>query len=199
MIWPVALWRAGPLPESTATGTVYSEAAARSLAAKIQSLSAPRPAGPIPPMTITETEANSYLKLHGREFLPPAVHDPEIHIGPKGVSSAADVDFDQLGKLGAQTNDWGSRLVAMIFTGKQRVEASGKLETSDGQGKVTIESLNVGSTSIPSGFANFFLQNYLEKKYRIDLSKPFPLPVRVSHIVLGDKVATLFFAPTKSR
>lgn len=199
LVCPVALWQATPLPESGTTTTGFSEAAARSLAAKIQTLSSPRPAASVPPMTITEIEANSYLKLHGHEFLPPAVHDPEIRIGPKGVSSAAEVDFDQLGRMGAQNDDWGSRLVAMIFNGKQRVEASGKLETGDGHARVTIESLNVGTTSIPAGFANFFLQSYLEKKYRIDLSKPFPLPVRVSHIVLADKVATLYFGPPKHR
>jgi len=195
----MAFWQAAPRPELMATGTGFSEEAARSLAAKIQMLSSPKPAASVPPMTITETEANSYLILHGHEFLPPAVHDPEIHIGPKGVSSAAEVDFDQLGRLGEQTNDWGTRFVAMIFSGKQRVVANGKLETGDGHGKVTVESLNVGTTSIPAGFANFFLQSYLEKKYRIDLSKPFPLPVRVSHIVLGDKIATLYFGPAKDR
>jgi len=199
VVWPVALWQATPLPESGATNTEFSEAAARSLAAKIQTLSSPKPAASVPPMTITEAEANSYLKVHGHEFLPPAVHDPEIHIGPKGVSSAADVDFDQLGRMGAQNDDWGTRFVAMIFTGKQRVEAAGKLESGDGHGKVIVQSLNVGTTSIPAGFANFFLQSYLEKKYHIDLAKPFPLPVRVSHIVLGDKVATLYFGPPKGR
>jgi hypothetical protein len=199
VLWPVVFWQATPLPESGSTTTEFSEAAARSLAAKIQALSSPKPTASVPPMTITETEANSYLKVHGQEFLPPAVHDPEIHIGPKGVSSAAEVDFDQLGRLGEQSNDWGTRFVAMIFTGKQRVEATGKLESGDGHGKVTVESLNVGPTSIPAGFANFFLQSYLEKKYHIDLAKPFPLPVRVSHIILGDKVATLYFAPAKSR
>jgi len=198
LVWPMALWQAAPRPEST-TGAGFSELAARSLAAKIQTLSTPKPTGSIQPMTITETEANSYLKLHGHEFLPPAVHDPEIHIGLKGVTSAAEVDFDQLGRMGAQNDDWGSRFVAMIFTGKRRVEASGKLETGDGHAKVTVESLNVGTTSIPAGFANFFLQSYIEKKYRVDLSKPFPLPVRVSHIVLGDKVATLYFGPAKDR
>ncbi len=199
LVWPMVFWQASPRPESGTTTTGFSEGAARSLAAKIQTLSSPKPAASVPPMTITETEANSYLKVHGHEFLPPAVHDPEIHIGPKGVSSAAEVDFDQLGRLGEQTNDWGTRFVAMIFSGKQRVEASGKLETGDGHGKVTVESLNVGTTSIPAGFANFFLQSYLEKKYHIDLAKPFPLPVRVSHIVLGDKVATLYFGPPKER
>ena len=197
LAWPGILWQAAPRPESPAAGNGVSTEAARSLEAKIQVLSSPKPTGAVQPMTISEDEANSYLKIHGHEFLPPAVHDPEVHIGPKGVSSAAQVDFDQLGRLGEQTNDWGTRLVAMIFSGKQRVEASGKLETGDGHGKLTLESLNVGTTSIPAGFANFFLQSYTEKKYHIDLAKPFPLPVGVSHIVLGDKLATIYFGPAK--
>ena len=197
LAWPMTPWRGMPRPDTPAPASGISEEAARSLAAKIQTLSNPKPTESVQPITITETEANSYLKLRGHEFLPPAVHDPQVRIGPQSVSSVADVDFDQLGQIGAQNDDWGTRLVAMIFSGKQRVEASGKLETGNGQGKMTVESFNVGTTSIPAGFANFLLQSYIEKKYRIDLSKPFPLPVRVSHIVLGEGVATLYFGPKK--
>lgn len=195
--WPMTPWRGMPRPDAPAPADGISEEAARSLAAKIQTLSNPEPTESVQPITITETEANSYLKLRGHEFLPPAVHDPQVRIGPQIVSSVADVDFDQLGQIGAQNNDWGTRLVAMIFSGKRRVEASGKLETGNGQGKMTLESFNVGTTSVPAGFANFLLQSYIEKKYRVDLSKPFPLPVRVSHIVLGEGYATLYFGPKK--
>lgn len=191
LAWPLTSWMGMPGPASKG----ISEEAARSLAAKIQTLSNPQPVAPARPMTITDMEANSYLTLHGHEFLPPAIRNPQVHISPSGVTTAADVDFDQLGRLGAQNDDWGARALAMIFSGKQRIEATGKLQTANGEGRLTVESFNVGTTSIPAGFANFLLQNYLEKKYQIDLSKPFPLPVRVSRIALGDGIATLYFNP----
>jgi hypothetical protein len=114
--------------------------------------------------------------------LPPAVLNPEVHITPEHISGTAEVDFDKLGKIGEEMDDWGARIMAAIFKGKQHVLATGKLETSEGKGKLVIESLTIGDTSIPAGFVNFMVQSYMERKYGIDLSKPFDLPEQVSYI-----------------
>jgi len=180
--------RAGA-PESSAP----SQAAANELAAKIAMLSEARPpgSGPLQPVTITDHEANSYLKLRGHEFLPPALQNPEIHIEPEQIAGAAEVDFDELGAMGEKANDWGARLMAFVFKGKQHVTATGTLSTGNGQGKFTLTRLTVGSTSLPAGFVNFLLQSYMEKQYKIDLSKPFNLPPHVTHIELASGRATL--------
>ncbi|MBZ5543563.1 MAG: hypothetical protein LAO07_07775 [Acidobacteriia bacterium] len=189
-----------PLPSQP--GSEISPAAAQSLASKIALLSrngtsASHSAAPI---QISEGEANSYLKFRGHEFLPPAVLNPEIHITPQGISGTADVDFDKLGEIAAATDDWGARIMAVIFKGKQHVLATGKLETSGGKGKVTIESLTIGATSIPAGFVNFMVQNYVERKYGLDLSKPFDLPQQVSYIEMGSGQAVFHrTATTRSR
>ena len=93
--------------------------------------------------------------------------------------------------MGSQSDDWGAKLITYVFKGKQRVTAAGTLETGKGEGKFVLTSLSVGTTSLPAGFVNFLLQSYVEKKYKIDLSKPFPLPPNVSHIELSDGRATL--------
>ena len=97
-----------------------------------------------------------------------------------------------MGEFGAKNNDWGARFLALVFKGKQRVVAKGKLETENGEGKLTIQSLTVGSTSIPSAFVNFLVHDYVERRYRIDLSKPFHLPEHVTHIALERGRATLY-------
>jgi hypothetical protein len=180
------------VPPGPGESVAISRAAADELAAKISALSNSNPgsSGPLPPVTITESEANSYLKFRGHEFLPPAVHDPKIHIRPDQISGAADVDFDALGQM-SKSDDWSARLFTYVFKGKQRVTAAGKLETANGEGKFALTSLTVGATSLPAGFVNFLLQSYLEKQYKIDLSKPFPLPSHVSHIELASGRATL--------
>jgi hypothetical protein len=179
-------------PPPAESGAI-SQMAADDLAAKITSLNSAHPRGPgsLQPVTITDSEANSYLKFRGHEFLPPSVHDPEIHIQPDQIAGAADVDFDELGQMGSQSDDWGSKLVSYVFKGKQRVTATGKLETGNGEGKFALTALTVGTTSLPAGFVNFLLQSYIEKQYKIDLSKPFPLPPNVSHIELASGRATL--------
>jgi len=187
------------LAASPPASSDISPAAAESLASKIALLSrtSTAPSNALAPIPISEGEANSYLKFRGHGFLPSAVQNPEIHITPQHISGTAEVDFDKLGEIGAQTDDWGARIVAVIFKGKQRVLATGKLETSDGKGKLTIESLTVGTTSIPAGFVNFLVQSYMERKYGIDLSKPFALPLQVSYIEMGSGQAVFHRAPAR--
>jgi len=190
-----------PRPETSKASGEISEAAAQKLADKMANLSSPTPrsAASWGPVAVTEAEANSYLKYRGREFLPPAVHNPEIHIAADRVSGTADVDFNELGEIGAQGDDWGMRILSFVFRGKQRVLATGKLETGKGQGRLTITSLTVGTTTIPPGFVNFMLQSYMERRYKIDLSKPFALPPHVTHIELGAGQATFHRSSNLSR
>src|SRR6266566_3947066 len=128
-----------------------SPAAAQALEEKMRLLATPVPntAKSLAPVTISETEANSYLKYRGQSFLPPAVHDPEVHITSDRVSGAAEVDFDQLNQQAAKADDWATRAMTSIFSGRQRVNATGKLETRNGQGKATIESASIGNTALP--------------------------------------------------
>jgi hypothetical protein len=199
--WLGTLWSAVPRPGTSDGAGEISEAAAQSLADKFAMLSAPLPrARPSwGPISITESEANSYLKYRGHKFLPPAVHNPEIHIAADQLSGTANVNFDELGQIGTQVNDWGMRILSLIFKGQQRVLAAGKLETANGQGRLTIESLKVGTITLPAGFVNFLVQNYMERRYKIDLSKPFPLPPHVTRIELGAGRATFHRSPRSNR
>ena len=199
--WLGTLWSAVPRPDTSKSAGGISEAAAQSLADKFAIFSAPLPrAHPSwGPISISESEANSYLEYRGHEFLPPAVHNPEIHIAADRLSCAANVNFDELGQIGAQVNDWGMRILSLIFKGQQRVLAAGKLETANGQGRLTVESLQVGTTTLPAGFVNFLVQSYVERRYKIDLSKPFPLPPHVMRIELGAGYATFHRSPRSSR
>jgi hypothetical protein len=170
-----------------------SRTAADDLAAKIAALSDHRnqAPGPLDPIIITDLEANSYLKYRGHEFLPPALRDPEVHIMPDQLSGAANVNFDELGGMQNKSDDLTSRMVAYVFKGTQRVTATGKLESQNGEGTFTLTSLTVGTTTLPPAFVTFLLQGYIEKQYKIDISKPFPLPTHVSRIELAAGRATL--------
>jgi hypothetical protein len=182
-------------------GGAISEAAAQSLADKMARLSTPIPHSSASwgPVGITEAEANSYLKYRGCDFLPRAVHNPEIHIAADHLWGAAEVDFDELGRIGAEAGDWGMRVLPWVFRGKQRVLARGRLQSGGGRAQVTVESLTVGTTAIPPGFVNFLLQSYMETRYGIDLSKPFALPPHVTHIELGAGRAVFHRSPNLSR
>ncbi len=172
-----------------------------SLEEKIQVLSdaTSRPGARYDPVVLTEDEANAYLRDHASEFLPPAVQTPEVHIASDHVTATAEVDFNQLNQGAKAADDWTSSIVASIFKGKQRVTADGKLDTSNGQGKVGIENVAIGSTSIPDWLVQTLIENYVEKKYNVDLSKPFTLPDHVTKIELAHGRATFIRSSKKSR
>jgi hypothetical protein len=181
-------------PKSTPTRST-----SESLESKIEELSVPPTGQPksYRPIVITDSEANAYLKTHGPEFLPPAVENPELRIFPDRVEGAANVDFDKLQALGKQSNDIGMQVVGTLFKGKQKVSATGKLASGDGHAQVTVQSLSVGSTDIPDWLTQALLQNYVEKAYKLDLSKPFPLPDHVTQIQLAAGQATFVRSPGK--
>jgi len=191
-------------PPSTNASAGLSLAAAQSLEDKLRVLQTPvsPTARSLRPVTITEAEANSYLKYRSGTFLPPAVHDPELHIASDSVSGTADVDFGQLNQgttPANQANDWTTRALAGLFTGKQRVAATGKLATGDGQGRVTIESVSIGGINVPPVLVDWLLQNYVAKRYKVDLSKPFTLPDHVTRIELAQGRALFVRSPDKGR
>jgi hypothetical protein len=189
----------GTSAASPAGATRVARAASESLESKIRELSIPateRPAS-YKPIVITQEEATTYLRNQGSSFLPPAVENPEIEIHPDHVSAVAEVDFDKLQQFGKQNNDIGAQVLGTLFKGRQKVSASGKLQTGDGHCQLTIQDLSIGSTSIPDWLTQALLQKYLEKTYKLDLSKPFPLPDHVTRIDLADGQATFVRSPSK--
>jgi hypothetical protein len=192
LVWARALGRG---PEGASE---LSPLAARALEEKIQVLAnSGAGAGGSQPIVISDLEANSYLKYRGRDFLPPGVSDPQVHIHPDRVSGAAEVDFNQLNQTGVKTDDWSAKLLAMLVTGKQHVAADGKLESANGQATLKIEDVQLGNTTLPDWLAAALLDNYVQKRYHIDLSKPLLLPDHVTRIELGDSRATFHRSPGK--
>lgn len=158
---------------------------------------ADRPLPSYDPIVISDSEANSYLKVYGPEFLPQGVHDPAVQINVGSVSATADIDFDELNREGAKSGDWGMQFLATVFKGKQKVSATGKLDTANGQGTVEVQNVSVGSTAIPDALTKLLIEYYVEDRYKIDLSKPFVLPDHVTQIQLASGRAIFLRSPNK--
>jgi hypothetical protein len=191
----------GSLEGRSAAGSDATQAAVKALEAKLRTLKAvdTPPAKSYPPIVITENEANSYLTVHGGEFLPAGVRDPGVRFLPEHVTGFADVDFGEFSRIYSNPQDWGPKVLAAMFKGTQRVIATGKLQSEDGQAKVQIESVTVGSMTVPSWLVDFVVQNYLQPRYKFDLSKPIPLPDHVTHIVVGTGRAIFLRSANKPR
>jgi len=177
-------------PGRTDERPAISAAAAQSLENKIQMLSHPA-RGSSRPVSVSEDEANAFLKFHCQKLLPPGIRDPEVRITAKGISAAADIDFNQMNQLSADKGDWQTKALFAIFRGKQRASASGKLETANGQGKIIVENAAIGNTPLPPVLVDWLIQNYIRPRYNIDPTKPFHLPGDVSRVELGAGRAVL--------
>jgi len=171
----------------SATRPDATQAAARAVEAKLRTLRTVEAGSPHSqsPIVITENEANSYLKIHGREFLPPGVRDPAIRFLPERVVGVADVNFEEFSHVYSNPNDWGPKVMAAMFKGTQHVTATGRVQSGNRQAKAQIESVTVGTMKVPSWLVDFIVENYLQPRYKFDLSKPIPLPDHVTEIALG--------------
>ncbi len=169
-----------------------SPAAANAFQTKLMELSAIGPArgGALGPIVITDAEVNSFIKYDRPQFLPPAVKDLEFHFKPEGVYGAANVNFDELKPTERLGDQLGARLLAAIFRGTQRVTALGVVQSGGGTGTVTIKDVHIGDTTLSDWLVNWFIQNYLQSEYKIDLSKPFLLPNHVRKIEFSPGKAT---------
>jgi hypothetical protein len=185
----------------SAAGPDAIQAAAQALEAKLRTLQTvdARSAKSSKPVVITENEANSYLKIHGREFLPAGVRDPALRFSPEHVVGVADVNFEEFSRVYSNPNDWGPKVMAAMFKGTQHVSATGKVQSGNRQARVQIENVTVGSMTVPSWLVDFVVENYLQPRYKFDLSKPIPLPDHVTQIALGTGRAIFLRSSEKSR
>jgi hypothetical protein len=196
--WPAA---GEPAGAGADTGPGLSERAAAAFQSKLMELSSPLPSShkPLKPIVVTDTEINSYLKYDRPEFLPPGVSNLVIHLKPEGIHGESNVNFDQLQSGQPSANDLGTKLVASIFRGNQRVTALAKIASSNGTGKLTIQDVHVGSTTLSDWLVNWLLQTYVESQYKIDLNKPFLLPAQVSRIDFAPGKAIFVREPVQKK
>ena len=175
------------------------QAAAKSMESKIQILGSKdtRPAASYRAVVITTHEANSYMMVHSGELLPPGVGVPSITVQPEHAVVAGDVDFEKLSRLYPNPNDIGPKILAAMFHGSQHVTITAGIQSENTGVLLRIESVTVGSTTVPKWLVDYIIQNVLQPKYHFDLGKPFPYPDHVTRIVLGSGQVTFLRNPMK--
>ena len=102
--------------------------------------------------SFTQAETNSYLKFNATELLPTGLTDPSITMhGANRVSGTAVIDLDVV----RQKQSSGGWLDPTSYlTGKLPVNASGRVVTSDGKGRIELERAEVSGVQIPKAFVN---------------------------------------------
>ena len=189
------------LESSSATIDQATQAAAKSLEAKLQILESKeeQPSASYPAVIINEYEANAYLKVHSGELFPPGVRTPSISVQPEHATASGDVDFDALSRSYPNPNDMGPKILAAMFHGTQHVTVTAKVQSDNAGVRVQIESVTVGAMTVPSWLVDYVIQNVLQPRYKFDLSKPLPYPDHVTRIVLGSGQVTFLRGPKSGK
>jgi hypothetical protein len=109
------------------------------------------------------------------------------------------VDFDALSRSYPNPNDWGPKVLAAMFKGMQHVTVTAKVQSEDAGVRVQIESVVVGSMTVPNWLVDYVIQNVLQPRYQFDLSKPLPYPDHVRRVVLGSGQVTFLRGPKNGK
>jgi hypothetical protein len=133
--------------------------------------------------TMSEKEVNAYLAYEAGPDLPSGVVDPTLTIlGTGRLACRAVVDLDAVRKQKNPT----SLLDPMYYlAGRVAVTATGALSTSQGVGRLQLESAAVGGVPIPKIVLQEIVGYYSrtpEKPDGISLDDPFVLPSHIREI-----------------
>jgi hypothetical protein len=133
------------------------------------------------PTVLTEREINAYL-TSGRVQLPIGVRSVRF-TGQDGVVDAvARVDFDAITAQSRSSNP-----LLSLFTGVHDVHAIAHASGSGGQGRVHIESLEIGGVTVPRVALQFFLDRYIQPKYpNVGMDSVFEMPERIDIARIAD-------------
>jgi hypothetical protein len=175
---------------STAAAVVVAQDSLRSDAAsmqkKVKAIAARGEKPPVKPPKIapalrtsfSDREANAYFKVHGAEFLPVGVLEPQVVIDEGGkVRGRAIVDIDQAWKDRSWLFSW--------IGGKVEVVAVGTLRAADGQGVFAIENTTLGGVSVPLSILQSLVSFYSktpEHPRGFELDQPFELPSAIKSV-----------------
>lgn len=132
---------------------------------------------------ITENEVNSYLTLDSSKDLPAGVVSPSIAIlGDGRLSGRAVVDLDAVRKASPPKSLLDPK---NLLIGRLPLTATGVLTTTNGTGRFTLESANVGNLPLPKLLLDEIVGYYTRSPERpsgLSLDDPFVLPAAIREI-----------------
>jgi hypothetical protein len=142
--------------------------------------------------SLTEAEVNSYLKYRAGSQIPVGVVDPYISIEEVGrLAGRATVDLDAV-REDHESTGWFDPM--NLLTGQLPMTATAVLTTTNGIGRLTIESVTVGGVPVPTSLLQAMVSHYTRSPERpegFDLNDPFELPMGIRTITVESAEAVV--------
>ena len=136
--------------------------------------------GAVRTVAIDERSFNAWFRFEGADTFPPGVTDPQLNFEGAGRTIArATVDVDGLREQQAERSLFDP---LRYLGGQLPVSAVGLIQAEGGMIRVDIESVEVGSVSVPATLVHELVRYYTRSDRQpdgIDLSESFPLPYSI--------------------
>jgi hypothetical protein len=136
--------------------------------------------------TLTQPEANAYLKVRGPELLPVGVTNATVAAEGAGrLSGRAIVDLDVIRE---KQSSGGLFDPKTYLTGRLPVTATGILHTKNGSARFQLETATVGGIPIPKGFLQEIVSYYTRSTdypNGVSLDQVYELPANIKEIQVG--------------
>jgi hypothetical protein len=178
-------------PAQDARARAAADSMQRKLLAIVTRGESPSARQPLLRTSFTDGEVNAYFRLHGPDFLPEGVVDPQLAIDREGrVRARAVVDLDQA--LKPQDRGWLDPLAWV--GGKVELTGEGTLRAANGRGVFLLESATLGGVSIPPTVLQEVVSYYTrtpELPRGFQLSEPFALPSAIKSVETAPGRATV--------
>ena len=136
------------------------------------------------PIVLPEREINAYFRFQAAPKLPAGVTDPWLSmVGEGHVIVAATVDLSAVRDEQAR----GMLDPLRYVSGLMRVTAQCSLMTSDGVGRLEVESATVGGVTVPMEVLIELVRYYSRSDTRpngVEPAEPFELPYRIREVLI---------------
>lgn len=137
---------------------------------------------PVPPVIVSESDANRYLREEGGERIPSGITDATVAFAEGGLISArATVD---LGVVSA-TRSKDTLDPLHYFTGLLPVTVAGFFRTNDGIGQIEIDRVTIAGLPVPRSVLQEIVRQYSKSSTYprgVELTDPFELPYRIREV-----------------
>ena len=140
-------------------------------------------------VTLTEDEINSLLRYDSELDVPEGVRDLKVSLDNNRGEVRARVDMSRM--QSAEGRDLGF-LVRMLLSGEREVRASGHYTSSQGEGRIDLESVEIDGKRISGWILDLLISSYVVPWVpEFEPGRPMPLPHNLRQIRLEPGRAVL--------
>lgn len=147
-------------------------------------------------VTFNEKELNAYVRVRAVEVVPEGLRDPRVEIADNRATGYATVNLAKMRH--AQGQNMG-RLMNWLLDGERPMKVTGRLNSSNGVGRVDLERVEIGGNVIEGRALDLLIRTFVTPLYpQAKVAQDFELGYRMDRIELRRGLARVIMTPKKA-